>query len=1302
MTLNDRMSTLEERFEGVQQELHEGLETIKGEIQNDISGLKEKFELLLSKWEGQAHDGKGKGVAGSSSMAAPTVESPSNYEEPDQPNKDLEDKGRMDGRSRRLEMPVFHGENPDGWLFKAERYFSINHFSNWEKIEAAAVCFEGEALAWYQWEDGRQTFQRWEDLKAALLLRFRPSQEGTNLEKFLALRQEGTVRDYGRMFEVLAAPLTTVPEDILEGNFINGLKPLIRAEVRLLKPRGLDLIMELAQRVEDRNELVRQAQGSYGPGKMRNTSYSPSPDYGPSKPPNLTHSGSLSQNHVAQLNARPIPSSPRNLMVGKAASSFKKLSDVELQLKRERGLCYRCDEKFQPGHKCRNKELHVLVVQGEEEGEELGNVQVDEGETEVGEVVELSINSVVGLNAPKSMKLKGTICGHSVIVLIDCGATHNFISVDLAAQLQIPTVPTHGYGIIMGTGSAVRGCGVCKGVVISLPSIEVVDDFLPLKLGCTDVILGMKWLETVGKMQVDWGNLTMKIKVGGQVVTLQGDVSLQKAQGSVKAMVKAFKEGDQGVLIELGSLGVEGEESDGESPSSFTELLQQYRVVFEWPNTLPPSRSRDHSIVLQAESAPVNVRPYRYPHFQKNEIERLVKEMLAAGIIQPSSSPFSSPVLLVKKKDGSWRFCVDYRALNKVTVPDRFPIPVIDELLDELHGAVIFSKLDLKSGYHQIRMKPDDIPKTAFRTHEGHYELTDQRSLKFLLEQRVVSEEYQKWLTKLMSFNFEIQYRLEVENRAADALSRRDPGLQLLSVSTPKLLPLEDIKKAVSEDNELKEILKEIQAEHGSKPRYSLIGGMLCYKGRIVLPKLSPLTEVMLLECHNTRIGGHLGFLKTYKRIAREVYWTGMKKDVQDFVARCPVCQQNKYIALSPGGLLQPLPIPELIWADVSMDFIEGLPKAGGYGTIMVVVDRLSKYGHFIGIKHPFTAPIIANVFIREIVRLHGVPQSIVSDRDKIFMSKFWEELFKAQGTVLKRSTAYHPQTDGQTEVVNRCLETYLRCFASSKPHSWNQWLPWAEFWYNTSFHTATKHTPFQIVYGRDPPPILPFEKGSTAVSTVEQQLLARDEVLQVLKLHLARAQQRMKLEADGHRRDLQFEVGELVYLKLRPYRQKSVAHRLSAKLSPRYFGPFEIEAKVGQVAYKLKLPPEAVIHPVFHVSQLRKAAGALQPVHQLPPLMATGNQFIVEPESVLQIRPNTSNPALGPEVLIKWKGSPEFEATWELFDSIRHQFPAFHLEDKVDFKGGGIDRPPIQFTYARRKARLAAGPREEGGQSVV
>ena len=197
----------------------------------------------------------------------------------------------------------------------------------------------------------------------------------------------------------------------------------------------------------------------------------------------------------------------------------------------------------------------------------------------------------------------------------------------------------------------------------------------------------------------------------------------------------------------------------------------------------------------------------------------------------------------------------------------------------------------------------------------------------------------------------------------------------------------------------------------------------------------------------------------------------------------------NKALTLSPAGLLQPLPIPEKIWDDVTMDFIEGLPKSEGYNSILVVVDQLSKYAHFSLLKHPFIVQTVVAVFVRDVVKLHGIPRSIISDRDKVFLSRFWMELFRLQGTSLCHSTAYHPQTDGQTEVVNRCVETYLQCFSYNKLRRWSTWLPWAEYWYDTTFHSSTNTTPFRAVYGRDPPPLLRFGSDSTSVLAMDQLL---------------------------------------------------------------------------------------------------------------------------------------------------------------------------------------------------------------------
>ena len=347
--------------------------------------------------------------------------------------------------------------------------------------------------------------------------------------------------------------------------------------------------------------------------------------------------------------------------------------------------------------------------------------------------------------------------------------------------------------------------------------------------------------------------------------------------------------------------------------------------------------------------------------------------------------------------------------------------------------------------------------------------------------------------------------------------------------------------------------------------------------GRLVIPRSSSFIPTLLQVYHDSPLGRHSREFKTYKRVATKWYWMGMNWDIQKYVASCQVCQKNKSQSLLPGGLLQPLPLPDKVWKEISMDFIECLLRSEGYVSIFVVVDRLSKYAHFMALHHPYIAKTVANVFISEIVHFMALRHT--------FMSSFWIELFKVQGTALNRSTAHHPQSDGQTEVVNCCLKAYLRCFSSDKPRQWKKWLPWAEFWYNTLFHTATRTTLFRILYGRDPHPLIRYSQKATMVSEVEQQLETRDTILEELKLHLSRAQEKMKTTTNKRRRDVQFEVGDKVFLKLCPYRQQSLAKRHNEKLAPRFYRPYEVLARVGAVAYNLSLPEGARIPLVLHVS---------------------------------------------------------------------------------------------------------------------
>ena len=352
----------------------------------------------------------------------------------------------------------------------------------------------------------------------------------------------------------------------------------------------------------------------------------------------------------------------------------------------------------------------------------------------------------------------------------------------------------------------------------------------------------------------------------------------------------------------------------------------------------------------------------------------------------------------------------------------------------------------------------------------------------------------------------------------------------------PSLLDLEAVEKKVQEDETFKNIFEQVIQNPKCVPHYVVRHGKLFFKGRLVPPRTSSLIPTILHTFHDSVIGGHSGQLQTYKRIATELFWEGMKSDIKSYIDQCPVCQQNKIQALSPAGLLQPLPIPNRIWEDISMDSIEGLPRSKGFDTILVVVDRLSKYAHFLTLGHPFSAKTVATLFIKEVVRLHGYPRSIVSDRDRMFLSHFWKEMFRLQGTQLKRSTVYHPQTDGQSEVVNKSVELYLRCFCHEKPTTWSEKLAWAEYWYNTTFHTKY---PLCSRLWTAPPPIISYgQPGCTPNDSVESWLQARDELLITLKHHLQHAQAQMKKFADVHHRDVVFDIGDWVYLKIQPYKQ--------------------------------------------------------------------------------------------------------------------------------------------------------------------
>lgn len=373
---------------------------------------------------------------------------------------------------------------------------------------------------------------------------------------------------------------------------------------------------------------------------------------------------------------------------------------------------------------------------------------------------------------------------------------------------------------------------------------------------------------------------------------------------------------------------------------------------------------------------------------------------------------------------------------------------------------------------------------------------TDQQSLKYMMKQRLVEGIQHKLLLKLMEYDYKIEYKAGKENVVADALSRLpqtehdNEDCQAITVVIPEWI--QDIQNSYEGDIQAHKMLSMIGTDSDPNRTYSLESGILRYKGRIYVGDSNSIRTILLQDYHSSAFGRHLGIRATYQRIKGLFYWPGLKKKVENYIRECPMCQVTKSENIHIPGLLNPLEIPDMAWTHISMDFIEGLPKSHGKDVILVVVDRLTKYAHFVAMSHPYSVEQVVEVLMNNIHKLHGMPMAIVTDRDRIFTSQFFQEVFKAMKVHLRFSTAYHPQTDGQTKRVNQCLESYLRNMTFKEPQHWYSWLALAEWWYNTTYHTSLQMTPFQALYGYPPPRInefsLPCNVSAEARVTIEQK----------------------------------------------------------------------------------------------------------------------------------------------------------------------------------------------------------------------
>jgi hypothetical protein len=310
-----------------------------------------------------------------------------------------------------------------------------------------------------------------------------------------------------------------------------------------------------------------------------------------------------------------------------------------------------------------------------------------------------------------------------MLLLVDSGSSNTFVNANFVHRLNCSTVPIPPVSVKIANGEFLE----CDRMVPQLQwwaqGHTFQTDMRVLPLGGYDAILGVDWLKQWGDMRCNWAMKTLKFEQQGHSVTLRGMSSKEQTDLKELPVEQLLKLTKGNNIWAVAVLAFHDKATEMQSlPPQIQEVIDSFAPVFADPRGLPPHRDYDHAIALQPNSTPVNARPYRYSPMHKDEIERQVRAMLESGVIVPNMSPFASPVLLVQKKDGEWCFCIDYRRLNELTIKNTFPMPVIDELLDELAGAQFFSKLDLRAGYHQIRMKPEDEEETAFKTHQGHYQ----------------------------------------------------------------------------------------------------------------------------------------------------------------------------------------------------------------------------------------------------------------------------------------------------------------------------------------------------------------------------------------------------------------------------------------------------------------------------------------------------------------------------------------------------------------------------------------------------
>ena len=1361
------------------------------------------------------------------------------------------------------------------YLSQLDLYFQLREFefqNDSQRILFAGSFLRENAAAWFQAlqlkrNNGKRVVPELEHW-GTFVQSFKDSfgeidHHNQVIRRIYKLKQTTAASDFAAQFQRMAAELSW-EEEPLCALFMEGLKEPLQREIRareLQLPDTLQDFIRTAVKIDDlmfeKQQTDRKTYRPYqpfarNPSQIQNNAFArPAPpmamELDATAPPRPKYRGNRSHTAAAATPTQHIT---------RQAPRRGKLTAQEREQRQRDGLCLYCGNA---GHVVANCPMTTNRPRPQQ----------------------LSATSLVTTEQPDA-------CSHLVLqarldepattinIMIDSGATSNFIHQSLVDRLDLPQIKKDipiPLEVIDGTPiSSGKITHHTKPLRIQFQGHQEDLVFNIIPLGKYDAILGKPWLR-FHNPRINWEEDS--IVFDSPQCTKDCLVKIQDSTPKVELLQAAcfathLEEKD--TLI-AGTLSIDSasvpDSATGAEVAIPKELLE-FEDLFaeELAKLLPQHKPWDHEIPLLPDKKPPYGPIYSLSETELKSLREYIADNLEKGFIRPSSSPAGSPILFVKKKDGSLRLCVDYRGLNAITVKNRYALPLIPELLDRLEGAKYFSKLDLRGAYNLVRIKKGEEWKTAFRTRYGHYEyqvmpfgltnapatfqallndvlrpfldifvvvylddilifsktreahtthlrqvltalrlhnlfvklekcsfyqaavaflgyiisdrgtsvdpdkvkslaewpipsnttevmaflgfanfyrrfiqsysqiaepltkllkkeattkpfqwnthaeesfdslrkalttapilrhfnanepiivetdasdmaiggcliqkdpedqkehpvayysrkltsaeinyevhdkellavvaclrewrvytegarhqvtvFSDHRNLTYFTTSKILNRRQARWSELLGSFDFVVIHRAGVLNTKADLLSRRSDYMAKSKESSEPLLQgrlivaatdseTEDlhlptrIKQAQLQDSICKSILVEIE---GNEPAeytkdYSVSDdGILLFANKTFVPSNKALRLEILESLHDEPSAGHLGRTKTLDLVSRYYYWPGIRSSVEEYVATCQTCSRNKKPRHKAHGLLQQIPLVERPWSSISLDFIVKLPQSRLYkmpmDSILVVVDCLTKMAHFVPCQESMDAEKLAQLFMREIFRLHGVPDSIISDRGTTFTAAFTSSLCKLLKIKHLRSTAYHPQTDGQTERVNQVLEQFLRIYVNYQQDNWVDLLPLAEFAYNNAKHVSINATPYYANYGYHP--ICNYASVTVASPKASDRVGYLRAIHQTLATEIKHAHaEHAKYYNATHAKISPYNVGDKVWLSTKNINTT----RPTKKLDYKQIGPYVIKKRINPVTYELEIPEELRIHPVFHTSLLEPLSSRENP----------------------------------------------------------------------------------------------------------